>query len=104
MVHLVNESVPQKMVIWRYRVPAISSPRSVGTFLKHFPASLQPRPRPVRDHPNGVGAARAASFSALEALSHQQKQQIDHYVDALLQWNQVSFLFVHARPRKVILD
>lgn len=88
------------MVIWRCRVPAISNPLSLGTSLKHFPASLSTRPRPQREHSNCVAAPRAVSFFAVEALSQRQKEQIDHYVDALLQWNQVSFLLAYLCPTR----
>ncbi|XP_031403503.1 uncharacterized protein LOC116212902 isoform X2 [Punica granatum] len=76
------------MVIWRCRVPAISSPLPLGTFVKHIPAPLSPRQHRLPIHSNGVVATKAADSAALQALSHRQREQIDRYVDTLLQWNQ----------------
>ncbi|KAK4803406.1 hypothetical protein SAY86_003223 [Trapa natans] len=76
------------MVTWCCRIPAISSPLFLGPFLKHLPASIPKRPRRQWDRSNGVAAARAVRLFSVEALTQQQKEQIDRYVNALLHWNQ----------------
>ncbi|KAL6318934.1 hypothetical protein AAG906_001407 [Vitis piasezkii] len=76
------------MLVWRGKVPGVSSPLSLGTFVKQVTTSISTRFRPHRIATKTLTTTKVLNSSYFETLNPLQKQQISLYVDALLQWNQ----------------
>ncbi|CDP16402.1 unnamed protein product [Coffea canephora] len=83
------------MLLWRSRVSTVKSPFSLGTFVKHLPASNpspNPSPSTFKFSPSGkpqsIFTTPALPKSHFQALTQKQQQQVHLYIHSLLEWNQ----------------
>ncbi|GLU21426.1 hypothetical protein SLE2022_375660 [Rubroshorea leprosula] len=77
------------MLVLRCKAPNIHLLFSHGNFVKHLPVSkLRTFRRAGTNTKTFTTATAGLNSSCFEALTSRQKEQINLYVDALLQWNQ----------------
>ncbi|XP_030458055.1 uncharacterized protein LOC115678763 [Syzygium oleosum] len=76
------------MLASRCKFPGISTPLSVGTFVKHLAVPISTRLHCALVDAEGGAKGRAVRCPKFRALTNDQKEQIRLYVDALLEWNQ----------------
>ncbi|XP_021671280.2 uncharacterized protein LOC110658103 isoform X2 [Hevea brasiliensis] len=66
----------------------IPFPFSIGTFVKHLPISQPNAFYPRRINAKRIVTTSSHNSSCFETLTSRQKNQIHHYIEALLDWNQ----------------
>ncbi|KAM7471346.1 hypothetical protein LguiA_009529 [Lonicera macranthoides] len=76
------------MLVCRSRILSFSSPLSAGTFVKHIPSLKPSTSFPSRINRKALTTTSVLKTSHFETLNPRQKEQINLYVDALLDWNQ----------------
>lgn len=78
------------MLVLCCKAPNIHLVFSHGNFVKHLPVSkLRTFRHAVTNTKTFTTAGAGLNSSCFEALTSRQNEQINLYVDALLQWNQV---------------
>ncbi|KAF2316036.1 hypothetical protein GH714_040831 [Hevea brasiliensis] len=74
--------------LYLYRSANIMFLFSIGTFVKHLPISQQNAFYPRRINAKRIVTTSSHNSSCFETLTSRQKNQIHHYIEALLDWNQ----------------